>query len=157
MNLIRAPLETPDASLAEVALRVDRVSLSKRLWRGTADDGAEFGFELEAPLRHGQTIAQTANGRYVIRQNPEPVLEIPLAVAAEAAAVIGWAVGNLHFAIEAQPNRILAPDDSGLRQTLDRLGIQYHSVVEVFQPHRLSAVLAGHGLFTAKPPTIVRI
>ena len=156
MNLVRAPLDTPDASLAEVALHADRRDLSRRIWRGKADDGTEFGFELESPLHHGQTFAQTAKERYVIRQNPEPLLEIPLDVAADAAAVIGWAVGNLHFAIEAQSHRMLALDDTGLRQTLDRLGVHYQAVTEVFRPHRLSASLAGHGLSTAKPPTIIR-
>jgi urease accessory protein len=145
MNLVRAPLEAPDTSLAEVALRADRQILSKRLWRGTAEDGTEFGFELETPLRHGEAVAQTSKERYVIRQNSEPVLEIPLDVTAGAAAVIGWTVGNLHFAIEAQEHRILAPDDSGLRQMLDRLGVHYHAVVEVFQPNRLSGSVAGYG------------
>ena len=157
MNLVRAPLETPDSSLAEVPLRADRQVLSRRIWRGKADDGAEFGFELESPLRHGQTVAQTAKARYVIRQNPEPLLEIPLDVVTDAAAVIGWAVGNLHFAIEAQPQQILTPDDPGLRQALDRLGVHYRPLSGVFQPHRLSASLAGHGFSTAKPPTVIRI
>ena len=83
--------------------------------------------------------------QYVIRQQPEPVLEIPLDLKADAAAAIGWAVGNLHFPIEAQPTRLLAPDDSGLRQALDRLGIHYHAITEVFQPHRFAGSLAGHG------------
>jgi urease accessory protein len=157
MNLVRGPLESSDASLAEVSLRADRQTLSRRIWRGKADDGTEFGFELESPLRHGQTVAQTAKGRYVIRQDPEALLEIPLDVSADAAAVTGWAVGNLHFAIDAQPHRILTPDDSGLRQALDRLGVHYRAITEVFQPHRLSAILAGHNFSTAKPPTIIRI
>ena len=144
MNLVSAPLPASDASLAEVSIRADRRKLSKRLWRGTADDGTEFGFELEAPLRHGQVVAQTPSARYVIRQDPEPVIEIPLDVDAAAAAVIGWSVGNLHFAIEAQANRILAPDDTGLRQALDRLGIHYHTGSEVFQPHAFAGSLSGH-------------
>jgi urease accessory protein len=145
MNLVRAILASTDASLPEVAIRADRRKLAKRLWRGSADDGTEFGFELESPLAQGQVVAQTASARYVIRQEPEPVIEIPLDVAVDAAAVIGWAVGNLHFEIEAQPTRILAPDDTGLRQSLDRLGIHYHAATEVFQPHRFSGSLIGHG------------
>ena len=157
MNLVRGPLEAPDSALPEVSLRIDRQTLSRRIWRGAADDGTEFGFELEAPLRHGQAVAQTANGRYVIRQNPEPLLEIPLDVAADAAAVVGWAVGNLHFAIDAKPHRLLTPDDPGLRQALDRLGVHYRAIADVFQPHRLSASLAGHGFSMAKAPTIIRV
>lgn len=145
MHLIQAPLTSFNAALPEIAIRADRQKLAKRLWRAAADDGTEFGFEVETPLRHGDTVWMGDTERYVIRQAPEPVLEIPLGVKPDVAAVIGWAVGNLHFAIEAQATRLLAPDDSGLRQALDRLGIRYHKIVEVFQPHRLAGNLAGHG------------
>ncbi len=145
MNLVRSALHPPVPDLPEIALRVDRLKLAKRLWRGSADDGTDFGFELEAPLAHGDAVWATPAARYVVRQAPEPVLEIPLDVPVDAAAVIGWAVGNLHFAIESQATRLLAPDDPGLRQSLDRMGIHYHEAVEVFQPHRFAGSLAGHG------------
>jgi urease accessory protein len=145
MHLVHASLSSFDPALPEVAVRADRQKLSKRLWRATAEDGAEFGFEVETPLRHGDVVWAGDKARYVVRQEPEPVLEIPLDVKADAAAVIGWAVGNLHFAIEAQAARLLAPDDPGLRQALDRMHIHYHEGVEVFQPHRFAGSLAGHG------------
>src|SRR5580700_1688803 len=131
MHLVHEPLASFDAALPEIAVRVDRQKLAKRLWRVAAVDGAEFGFEVETPLRHGDVVWASDKARYVIRQEPEPVLEIPLDVKTDAAAVIGWAVGNLHFAIEAQPTRLLAPDDTGLRQALDRMGIHYHEAIEV--------------------------
>ena len=145
MNLIRSALPPTEDSRPEIAVRADRSKLAKRLWRGAADDGTDFGFELESPLRHGDLVWATPKARYVIRQEKERVLEIPLDVPPDAAAVIGWAVGNLHFAIEAQPSRLLAPDDPGLRRSLERLGIHYHESIEVFQPHRFSGSLIGHG------------
>jgi urease accessory protein len=145
MLLVRAPLAAKDETLDEISIRVDRQKLAKLLWRAAADDGTDFGFELKEPLRHGDLVWRTARSRYAVRQAPEPVLEIPLDVTPDAAAFIGWAVGNLHFAIEAQPARLLAPDDSGLRQSLDRLGIHYHESVEIFQPHRVAGKLIGHG------------
>ncbi len=145
MHLVQAPLPASEAHLPEVAIRVDRQRLAKRRWRAAAEDGTDFGFELAAPLSHGDVAAVTDAARYIIRQAAEPVLEIPLDVAPDAAAVIGWAVGNLHFAIEAQATRLLAPDDPGLRQALDRLGIHYHAASEVFQPHRFAGSLLGHG------------
>ncbi len=145
MQLVRAALTVFDAGLPVIAIPVDRQKLAKRLWRGAAEDGEEFGFELESPLGDGDVVAASNSARYVLRQLPEPLLEIPLDVAPDAAAVIGWAVGNLHFPIEAQPTRILAPDDSGLRQSLDRMGIHFHEVAAVFQPHRFSGSLIGHG------------
>jgi urease accessory protein len=145
MNLIRSARPSAEAGLSEIAVRASRQTLAKRLWRGAADDGTDFGFELETPLGHGDVVWTSPLANYVIRQQPEPVLEIPLDVSPDAAAVIGWAVGNLHFAIEAQSTRLLAPDDSGLRQSLDRLGIHYHDLTAVFQPHRLAVKLVGHG------------
>jgi urease accessory protein len=145
VHLVREPLAGVVPALPIVAIKVDRQRLARRLWRATADDGADFGFEVGTPLRHGDAVHVSEAARYVIEQQPEPVLEIPLDVAPDAAAVIGWAVGNMHFVIEAQPDRLLAPDDPALRQSLDRLGIHYHEATGIFQPHRFSGSLAGHG------------
>ena len=117
---------------------VDRLRLAKRLWRGVAADGTEFGFELETPLRDGAAIWQTATARYVIRQQPEPVLEISLEVAPSAAAGLGWAIGNLHLELSAEPTRLLAPDDLAVRQLLDRLTVAYKPVMAVFRPGRFA-------------------
>lgn len=143
MLLVHAALSA-DPALPEIAIPADRRQLAKRLWRGVAADGTEFGFELDGPLAHGDVVHATAAARYVIRQLPEPVLEIPLPPAPEAAAITGWAVGNLHFPIEAQPTRLLAPDDIALRQSLERMGIAYRAIEEVFCPHRLAAGAAPH-------------
>lgn len=145
MNLVHAALASFDGALPEVAIRVDRLKLARRLWRAAADDGAEFGFELEVPLRHGDVVWAGGHARYVIRQSAEPVLEMALDASPEAAAILGWAVGNLHFVIEARADRLLAPDDPALRQMLARLGIGFRATTEVFQPHRFASALAGHG------------
>jgi len=145
MHLIPAPLASWDPALPAVFITLDRRRLARRLWRATADDGTEFGAEVEAPLKHGDVVWAAANARYVIQQAPEPLLELPLAVEPAAAAVIGWAVGNLHCAIEAREDRLLAPDDPGLRLVLERLGIRYDERADVFRPHRLAESMAGHG------------
>ncbi len=144
MHLIHGPLSADGAALPEVAIPADRRQIAKRRWRATADDGAEFGFELETPLQHGDPVWTDANARYVVRQRPEPVLEIALDGAPAAAAVVGWAVGNLHATIDARPTRMLVPDEPGMRQSLDRLGIGYRRRTEVLHPHRLTGRLGGH-------------
>ncbi len=143
MHLVHSALAAPPP-LPEVRIPVDRQRLAKRLWRATAADGTEFGFELAGPLAHGDVVLVAAAVRYVIDQCAEPVLEIPLPTSPEAAAVTGWAVGNLHFPIEAQPGRLLAPDDTALRQSLERLGIAHRPIAEVFRPHRVAAGAAPH-------------
>ncbi len=146
MRIVHGALPFSDqlGTLAEVPVLVDRRSLAKRLWRATAGDGVEFGFELAGPLAHGDVFYSDATTRYVIRQLPEAVLEIPLPPAPEVAAVTGWVVGNLHFPIEAQPTRLLAPDDTALRQSLERMGIAFRAIDEVFRPHRLAAGATPH-------------
>src|SRR5687768_10743203 len=103
LTLIHAPIADPDLGRREVALPVDRITLAKRLWRGAAEDGVEFGFELQTPLKHGDTVFQSETARYTIRQAAEPVVEISLELAPSAAAGIGWAIGNLHLELQAEP------------------------------------------------------
>ena len=116
LRLIHAAVARPNSILPEVAVPVERTQIVKRLWRGAAIDGTEFGFELGAPLKHGDTVFETAAARYVLRQHPEALLEISLEVAPSAAAGIGWAIGNLHMELQAEPTRLLALDEPAGRQ-----------------------------------------
>jgi urease accessory protein len=137
MLLVTASLTTPDLALPVVELRTDRRTLAKRLWRGVAADGSEFGFQLARPLAPGDTIYQTASARYEIVQEPEPVLEIPLAgLPASATAGIGWAVGNLHLEFSSEAARLLTPDEPAARQLLARIQISYTPTTAVFRPGR---------------------
>jgi urease accessory protein len=108
--------------------------LAKRLWRGVAEDGTEFGFELREPLKHGDTFWQTSGARYVIAQQEEAVVAISLNLAPSAAAGIGWAIGNLHLELAAEPSRLLAPDEPAVRQLLERIKVPFSKTVAVFRP-----------------------
>lgn len=138
MRLIQAPLVSADPALPEIALSVDRFTLAKRLWRSTAVDGTEFGFELDAPLKTGDCFFQTPAARYVVRQTEESVVEISLDVAPSAAAGIGWAIGNLHLELSADPQRLIAADEPAIRQLLDRLKVPYRTSTAVFRPGRFA-------------------
>ena len=137
--LIEAAIAQPNLALPEVVLKAERLMLAKRLWRGMAEDGTEFGFELVAPLKHGETFWQTATARYVVQQQPEAVLEISLeAVAPSAAAGIGWAIGNLHLEFSSEPTRLLALDQPALRQLFERLKLPSQPTTAVFRPGRFA-------------------
>jgi len=138
MQLITGPIVMPDTALSEVALRTDRLMIAKRLWRGTAEDGGEFGFELATPLKHGDTFWQTMTTRYIVQQQPEAVVEVSLEVAPSAAAGIGWAVGNLHLELQAEPARLLAPDEPAVRQLLERLKVPFKQTTAIFRPGRFA-------------------
>lgn len=136
LTLVREPLAEPNLALPLIALRIDRLRLAKRLWRGTADDGREFGFELETPLKPDQTVWEGEGKRYLIVQEPEPVLEVALNVTPAAAAGIGWAIGNLHLELSAEPTRMLTPDDPATRQLLERIKVPFFATTAVFRPGR---------------------
>lgn len=138
MQFVSGPLAAADPSLPEIALRVERLTLAKRLWRGTADDGSEFGFELDAPLKHGDTFFQSATARYSVQQHPEGVVEVSLDVAPSAAAGIGWAIGNLHLELQSETTRLLAPDEPAVRQLLDRLKVPFKQATAIFRPGRFA-------------------
>lgn len=138
LQMISKPVSDVDLALPEVAVRVDRLKLAKRIWRGVAEDGTEFGCELERPLKHGEVIWQSAVVRYVVRQEEEAVLEISLQIAASAAAGIGWAVGNLHLELMSEPGRLLTPDDRAARQLLERIQVPFRETRAVFRPGRFA-------------------
>lgn len=138
LHLVTQTLATTDLSRPEIALRADRFTLAKRLWRGAAEDGTEFGFELAAPLKPGDTVFQSETARYVVRQNEEPVVEISLDIAPSAAVGIGWAVGNLHLELAAEPTRLIAADEPAVRQLLERLKVPYRVTRAIFRPGRFA-------------------
>jgi urease accessory protein len=138
LPLIAKPVGRPDQALPEIVLAIDRHTLAKRLWRGTADDGTEFGFELAAPLKPGDVIFETATARYVIHQADEAVVEISLDLAPSAAAGIGWAIGNLHLELAAEATRLIAADEPAVRQLLERLNVPYRQTRAIFRPGRFT-------------------
>ncbi|HEY9248323.1 MAG TPA: urease accessory protein UreE [Rariglobus sp.] len=137
MILVKASVASPDPALPVVELRTERRTLAKRLWRGAAVDGVDFGFELSSPLKPGDTVHQTSAGRYVIVQEAEPVLAVMIGdLPASATAGIGWAVGNLHLEFSSEAARLLTPDEPAARQLFARIQIDYTPTTAVFRPGR---------------------
>jgi len=135
MEIIHAPLSQPGRAVLEVFLPVDRHTLAKRRWRGAAEDGREFGFDLAEPLHDAVPFFHTAGATYIIAQQPEPVIEIPLTNPADSAR-LGWLIGNLHFSIEIGGDDVRVAGDSALRQMLTRERIPHSEVSRVFHPAR---------------------
>lgn len=143
--LVRGPVLAPDLSLQEVPVHAERRDVAKRLWRTTAEDGTPFGFELDKPFKHGDTILQAAEVRYVIRQIPEPVLGVSLDMAGSAAAGLGWAFGNLHLEASTEPGRLIVADSPVARRLLHKLGLPFEANLLVFRPgHFARGPLPAH-------------
>ena len=133
MQLIHDHLHNVDPSLPRVSVPVDRLTLAKRRWRGVAEDGREFGFDLEHPLGNGD-IVFADGAAYAIAQKSEPVLEVALGTDAAAAARLGWIIGNLHFQLQVEEGMVRVADDPALRQLFDREHIAFTVQQRVFRP-----------------------
>lgn len=141
MELIRSEITPSGASKGRVALQAERGVLAKRRWRGTADDGREFGFDLTQPIGDGAVFFEADGNVYYIVQQPEPLLEIACADAAKQ-SMIAWMTGNLHFPIEIRGNVLRAPDDPAVRGMLARERVEFVEVNDVFHPLK---AMANHG------------
>ncbi len=73
----------------------------------------------------------------------EPVLEI-FPSDHKHAVRIAFEVGNLHFPLALQENKLLVPDDKAMIRLMDRLGALWERKQAVFDPIG-SSQLQGHG------------
>jgi urease accessory protein len=144
LTIIRShPPSSPDHQhLGRARLLADRATLAKRRWRGVAEDGKEFGFDLDAALPHGSHFFTDEKKDYILEQIPEEVLEIPVTTP-EQAARIAWNLGNLHFGVQVVPGAIRVVMDPAVRQFLDREDVAAKKVTCIFIPE--SAGSHHHG------------
>ena len=134
MQIIHHSLTDFAPGRAIVRIPVERLTVAKRRWRGLAEDGTEFGFDLESPLSDGAVVLQSETATYVLAQKYEPVLEVSLGENSPAAAKLGWMIGNLHFAIEVAGTVVRVVDDPAVRQLFERERISYTACKRVFHP-----------------------
>jgi urease accessory protein len=129
---------------SHVRLSASRTTLAKRRWRGVAEDGREFGFDLDEALSHGAHFFAEGSTHYVLDQSPEEVLEIPVTTLEEAARV-AWNLGNLHFGVQVLPTVVRVTEDPAVLQFLSREKIAFKKVNCVFQPLSAGAHHHQHG------------
>ena len=117
----------------QITLAAERRQFLKRRWRGTAEDGTEFAFDLESRLTDGCVIFQQNGCDYIVRQLPELVYEVPLETPAMA-ALVAWKVGNLHLPAEILEHSIRVLHDEAMTQLLAREGWPFSEPEVVFTP-----------------------
>lgn len=135
-NMVAECSERPASE--QVRLVVERRLFLKRRWRGVAEDGTEFGFDLASRLKSGGIIYQTETADYVVTQEPEAVYQIALQ-SPDQAALVGWKIGNLHFPVEITADSIRVTQDIAVRQLLERENWPYVEATVVFNPLRVMA------------------
>ncbi len=135
-NMLAEKSGLPPAS--QVMLLAERRNFLKRRWRGIAEDGTEFGFDLENRLVDGCVIFQKDGLDYLVRQLPEIVYEVTLGSPAQA-ALVAWKVGNLHLPAQIHPDRIQVLHDEAMAQLLLREDWPYSEPEVVFTPMKAMA------------------
>lgn len=140
MHLIQSLLAEKSQLPAEhrVTLHAERRQFLKRRWRGIAEDGTEFGFDLESRLIDGGVIFHGDGRDYVVHQLPERVYEIGLN-SPDFAALVAWKVGNLHLPAEIQEFSIRVLHDESMAQLLEREGWEFTEPEVIFTPMKAMA------------------
>lgn len=121
-----------------VTLRAERRQFLKRRWRGIAEDGTEFGFDLEDRLADGGVIFQQDGTDYIVSQLPEVVYRIPFKSPAQA-ALVAWKTGNLHLPAQILEDAILVLHDEAMTQLLEREGWEFSEPEVIFTPMKAMA------------------
>jgi urease accessory protein len=130
--------ESERPATEQVRLIAERRLFLKRRWRAAAEDGTEFGFDLDSRLRNGCVIHRDDRADYVVLQEPELVYEVVLEDAAQA-ALVGWKIGNLHLPVEITGTSVRALHDPAMLQLCEREGWTVSERTVVFNPLRVTA------------------
>lgn len=117
----------------QIVLHAERRLFLKRRWRGVAEDGMEFGFDLEDRLIDGCVIFQAEGNDYIVRQTAETVYRIPFATPAEA-ALVAWKTGNLHMPAQITGDAILVLHDEAMGNLILREGWPFTEPEVLFNP-----------------------
>jgi len=84
-------------------------------------------------LTPGEILHVGPDWYLVVEGAPEPVLAVTPA-SAEEALRIAFEVGNRHFTLALDGERLLVPDDRAMDQLLTRLGVPFERAQTVFVP-----------------------
>ncbi len=115
-----------------------RLTWEERRWtrkRVVTSGGREIALALPTGslLQPGDVLAATESWYLVVEGRPEPVLAVVPRDRDEAVRV-AFEVGNRHFPLAVDGERLLVPDDTAMRQLLDRLGAAWQREEAVFSP-----------------------
>jgi urease accessory protein len=122
----------------QVVLAAERRQFLKRRWRAAAEDGTEFGFDLDARLTNNCVIFHRDGLDFVVRQLPETVYQIPFDSPAHA-ALVAWKTGNLHLPAQILDDSILVLHDEAMASLLQREGWKFSEPQVLFTPMKAIA------------------
>jgi urease accessory protein len=84
-------------------------------------------------MRPGDVLYVASDWYVMIEAAPEPVLAVTPRSREEGLRV-AFEVGNRHFTLAVDGDRLLVPDDPAMDQLLTRLGVGFERVEAIFVP-----------------------
>ena len=114
------------------------LTAEERRWgrrRVTTSGGRTLALALPtgSVLAPGEILHVGPDWYVVVECAPEPCLAVTAASRAEELR-IAFEVGNRHFTLALDGERLLVPDDPAMEQLLTRLGVRFARVQAVFAP-----------------------
>ena len=136
--ITEVPLPVAPAALADLERDALSLTWEERRWtrkrvRSTAGREVALALPTGTLLRPGDVIAREASWYLVVEGRPEPVLAV-FPRNREEAIRIAFDVGNRHFSLALDGDRILVPDDTAMEQLLTRMGVAWKREQAVYDP-----------------------
>ena len=151
--ITQLPTSRP-SHLPAVAVKVDRHTLARRRWRVAAEDGCDLAVDLETPVGEGTVLFVGESCVYVVSQDPETVIEIPIPTDPVKATALGWFLGNQHLPVQILEKVVRLEATPHLDDRLKREGLNFERREAVFAPAPHSVGHAhGHGHSHIHAPT----
>ncbi len=127
-----------DADLSRLERDALVLTAEERRWgrrRVTTQAGRTLALALPtgSVLTPGEILHVGPGWYVVIEAAPEPVLAVTPR-SREEAIRIAFEVGNRHFTLAIDGERLLVPDDPAMDQLLGRLGVAFERAQSVFMP-----------------------
>jgi urease accessory protein len=132
------PVDAREPELAGRERDVVRLTAEERRWvrrRVRTEAGRELALALPTgtTLEPGAVLHVEAAWYVAVEAAPEPVLAVAPRSREEALRV-AFEVGNRHFTLALDGERLLVPDDPAMAQLLARLGVLWRRETRAFSP-----------------------
>ena len=136
--ITRAHAHLHDADLSRLERDAIVLTAEERRWcrrRVTTRGGRQIALALPTGtvMQPGDVLYVTRDWYVVVEAATEPVLAVTPSSREEALRV-AFEVGNRHFALALDGERLLVPDDPAMQQLLSRLGVTWQRTQAVFAP-----------------------
>jgi urease accessory protein len=130
-------LENPDELRSKEEDKLVLAWEQRRWMRGrfTTERGRKIGIALPtgSTLKHGSILYVGTDWYLKIEAAVEAVLEI-LPADYNEAVKIAFEVGNRHFPLALEENKLLVPDDKAMVRLMERLGVRWERRQAIFDP-----------------------